>query len=409
MNYPSGEAGLACAAALIVATLCASLIGQARFPVPSEDRRVGCIDGLRGYLALFVLCGHALIWINVLRGDGEWRGIDLYPFNGLGGCAVPLFFMITGTLFYPRVLKGFRGTNWASTYISRAFRILPLVTCSVALVSVVIALRHGIPDGYRLVDYVSNAGHWILSLGEPPIFRYEASGRVNAYVLWSLTYEWIFYLTILPVLALLMSCKPRVVPSWIVPGGLLFMSLALRPLTESRVVHFLPLFAVGMLAFEIRAQPLLRRSLSSGYFSFVAIVCLLAAAGLSSDGASFVLSGVFFAAVVCGNSFWGLLKSPGATVLGECSFGIYVLHGLLLSLFFEGQAASGISIKVLPIAIPLLAASVVPITACAYLLIERPFISLGARLARRITSKPPQLIPAVLDAAPELRSAAKKA
>jgi peptidoglycan/LPS O-acetylase OafA/YrhL len=389
MNYPSTEAGLACAAALIVATLCASLIGHKDFPVPPENSRVGCIDGLRGYLALFVLCGHALIWINVLRGDGEWRGIDLYPFGGLGGSAVPLFFMITGALFYSRVLKGFRGTNWASTYISRAFRILPLVTCSVALVSVVIALRHGIPDGYRLYEYVSAVGHWILSLNEPPIFRYEASGRVNAYVFWSLTYEWIFYLAILPALALLMSSKPKSLPSWTVPGALLFVSLALRPLTGSRVVHFLPLFAVGMLAFEIQLRPLLRRSLSNDYFSFVAIGCLLVSAALSGDGASIahlVLGSIFFAAVVCGNSFWGLLKSRGALVLGECSFGIYVLHGLLLSLFFEGQVASAISTRVLPIAIPLLAVLVVPITASAYLLIERPFISMGARLARRIPS-----------------------
>jgi peptidoglycan/LPS O-acetylase OafA/YrhL len=145
-----------------------------------------------------------------------------------------------------------------------------------------------------------------------------------------------------------------------------------------------------MLAFESRARPFLRRPLSSPYFSFVALGCLLASAGLGGDCASTIqvaLNGVFFAAVACGNSFWRLLKSQGALVLGECSFGIYVLHGLLLSLFFEGHTATGISTEGLLIAIPLLAALVVPITAGAFLLIERPFISMGYRLSRQVAPR----------------------
>ncbi len=403
MDYPFFEAGIACSAALIVATAGAALIGQLSFPILPDDKKIGCIDGLRGYLALFVFCGHALIWINVIRGDGEWRGIAVYAFSGFGGSAVPLFFMITGMLFYPRVIKGFRGTNWAATYISRGFRIVPLVTCSVGLVSAVIWLRHGIPDGYHLADYVSAAGHWVLSLGEPPIFGYNESGRVNAYVFWSLSYEWIFYLMILHALALLMSFKPEDVPSWTVPTALLLVSLALRLLTADSVVHFLPLFAVGMLSFKIQAQPSLRRGLSSGYFSYVAIGCLLVSAASNAEGASvfhLVLNSVFFVAVACGNSLWGLLKSRGALVLGERSCGIYVLHGLLLSLLFDNRVARGISAKMLPLAIPLLAALVVPLTASGYLSIERPCIAVGAELARRLTSKPTHFTPAVLDVAP---------
>ena len=138
MDLAATSSQIGCACAPVVATMLAGGMARLGFPLPAGTNRAGCIDGLPGYLALAVFLGHSLIWINVIRGDGLWRDVGLYPLSGLGATAVPLFFMITGFLFYPRVLRGMAHNNWAGIYISRAFRILPLVSVSVGLVSVIV-------------------------------------------------------------------------------------------------------------------------------------------------------------------------------------------------------------------------------------------------------------------------------
>lgn len=56
--------------AVVVTTYLASLFARARFPISPEDRRIGCVDGLRGYLALAVMVHHFFIWLQVTGGGG---------------------------------------------------------------------------------------------------------------------------------------------------------------------------------------------------------------------------------------------------------------------------------------------------------------------------------------------------
>jgi peptidoglycan/LPS O-acetylase OafA/YrhL len=81
----------------------------------------------------------------------------------------------------------------------------------------------------------------------------------------------------------------------------------------------------------------------------------------------------------------GLLRTRAALVLGECSYGIYLLHGVVLNLLFvDGRQVLGwLSTESLPFLLPLVALVVVPVTALTFLVFERPAINAGRALVRR--------------------------
>jgi peptidoglycan/LPS O-acetylase OafA/YrhL len=94
--------------------------------------------------------------------------------------------------------------------------------------------------------------------------------------------------------------------------------------------------------------------------------------------------GLFFACVACGNRFGGVLSNKAALILGEASFSIYLLHGIVLDILFVNilpVIAPGSRIVALA-ALPLAAACVACTAACVFLLIEKPGIRYGKKLAR---------------------------
>ncbi len=376
--------------ALVGATAVGSLAVTVGFPLPSGERRIGCVDGLRGYLALAVLVHHFVIWIQVTRLGGTWSPPAVYFLNNLGAGGVALFFMTTGLVFYPRILKGFRATSWVSTYTTRIFRIIPLVAISVLIITIIIMTRTGARPG---PGYVKNAAEWIVAWKQPPLLDDPDAGRLDAYVLWSLWYEWVFYLVILPVCALAMDMVRGRLPSWSVAVALLFISLAVRPFHAFRdLPRFLPLFAIGMLAYEAQKSPTIRALLCRPPVGVIAAASLIVGMTSAPDPYGFAqlcLFGFFFAVVACGNSLGGILRTRGALALGECSYGIYLLHGIALSLLFSDGAGFMRSLTVAQsfIALPVLAVLIAGTTLSTYLLIERPMIDLGGRLSRALTGR----------------------
>src|SRR5262249_21839223 len=95
-----------------------------------EAGRHVAIDGLRGFLALGVLFHHALFRFNLVT-TGNWAIPDAAFYTLLGQVAVMTFFMITGFLFWDRVLRGWGGSqqsalvDWRHFYGARIRRIVP--------------------------------------------------------------------------------------------------------------------------------------------------------------------------------------------------------------------------------------------------------------------------------------------
>lgn len=371
---------------LVGAVLVGGALRRGGFPVP-KGPRYGNIDGLRGFLALSVLSHHFWIWTQVALYGQPWSAADLPFVNQLGAGAVALFFMITGLVFYPTALKGIGHVFWPKIYIGRFFRIVPLVAVSFLLISLVIALRTGArPDA----SYARAAIEWISAHREVPIMGYADSGRVNALVLWSLWQEWLFYLILLPAVALGLQLARAVrLPSWTVPLLVLIVGAAAHlARVGGNMPTFWPLFAAGMLAYELCARDAVRRWLASRTAAVLATLAMVPAVTLSHHALTpaFFAFAFFFCCVAAGNRFGGVFSLPGAAVVGEISFGIYLLHGILLNLLFVDATpiVRGLPPAALPLLIPVLAALIVLVTAATYLLIERPAWRFGKRLGERL-------------------------
>lgn len=393
MDYPIGTAVGVALLGMMTALAIGWIALKAGFPLPVEGRRLGEIDGLRGYLALFVMMDHFTVWTTILHTKGGWRQAPDLIFINFGQVAVSLFFMITGFLFFLKMRHGIAGFEWRSIYISRVCRILPLQAVVVLLVSVIalVAVRFSI--GHTWFSYPARVALWMTSFGQPALFGYGGSAMVNAQVLWSLKYEWLFYLIVMPLIAVATSWRPfarnpALVSCTVFVIGYLAHLLHPRPI----FIDSLPLFAIGMLT---------RLGVSKSWHAKAAhpLIMLVAAAGLiatvtfSSDPfhpLTILSLSLFFFSVASGGRFWGVFSSRAAIVLGECSFGIYMLHGIVLFLIFTvfSRQLSEMAISHVLLLFPACVVIVGAITIGAHLLVERPFIRIGHRLARRVRNHP---------------------
>lgn len=362
--------------------------GHRGFPVPDINARIGFIDGLRGYLALAVMFHHFDIWINVARRGAPWGTSSTQWLSNLGPGGVVLFFMTTGLVFYSRIDKGFAATNWRTTYISRLFRILPLQIVVILAIAAISLTQSGAIGNKFLA--VKSLAMWVTSYGEPPLFGYEQSNVINAKVFWSLWYEWLFYFLVLPIMALGRDWTRRWLPGFVLPLILLMIGLIIGPIVTPvvklfSVIFYLPFFALGMLAYELRVRQVVAQLLASRLAAALATVGVAAAVILAHGPYALpqlLAYALFFACVACGNSFFGLLTLRGSFVLGECSFGIYVIHGIILFVLFSFAIPRELATPFLPLLMPVAAILSVLLSIVAHLMIERPMIHLGRQFGR---------------------------
>jgi peptidoglycan/LPS O-acetylase OafA/YrhL len=375
-------------AGMLAATLCASALARWAFPLPSSAKRLGCIDGLRGYVALAVLGHHFTLWMQLTRFGLGWTDPQAHFLKQLGTGAVGLFFMVTGLVFYPRVLAGFRDTHWVGVLITRVFRIVPMVAIVLLVATVIVVARTGASLDSR---YPFSAFQWLTTWDQPALLGYANSGRINASVLWSLRFEWLFYLLVLPACAVLRDLTRGRYSSWIVPVMLLILCMPFRLANlPVPVLPYLPLFAIGMLAFEVQQREHLASRLRGGRVGVAASASLLIGMVIAPSPTTYAIPffAFFFICVACGNSLGGILRTQAALVLGECSYSIYLLHGVVLSLLFVDLAPETAAIPsfALPALIPVAAVAITLVAAFTYRSIERPSISLGVRIARMAKS-----------------------
>ncbi|MFF7708697.1 acyltransferase family protein [Pseudomonas sp. NPDC007930] len=376
---------------LALAAVAIALFGLAthRLPLLAPDalHRVSTLDGLRGLLATLVVLHHfAITWQWKLT--GLWQLTPNGVINNFGAVAVSLFFMITGYLFTRKIRKD-PTVNWRGLLVGRVLRIYPMYIASVAALVVIACALSAEPLGLR--NLLKPIAGWLL-FGGPAVAGYEATRLINASVQWSLLYEALFYCS-LPWLCLLLrrqfSLWPVLLGSLGIVGFLVLFHQSLSP-------KYLTLFAVGMAV--ALAEPWLRaRVQRPGHwgYSAVAVLALIAAFSLQDyTQAQMLLLGIPFALMVLGNTLGGLLQLRVLKVLGEVSFSVYLLHGIVLTLLFTvfglygfsgsslGQFAQFWLLPVLWLAFSL--------SVLTYWGIERPFVrwAAGAGRARRGVAPP---------------------
>ena len=160
-----------------------------------------------------------------------------------------------------------------------------------------------------------------------------------------------------------------------------------------------------MLAFEVRRREGWASRLANPLAAVIAAVGLVFAASRAAfpyHPLQLALFGAFFTTVACGASLGGVLRLRGASLLGECSYSIYLLHGIVLDLLFTEGAPlwRGLGAPLLPLLLPVAGLGVLAAASLNYLCVERPALRLGSRIARRGPARQVDLADPQLEVAP---------
>ncbi len=295
-------------------------------PIELPDGRLTSIDGLRGFLAVSVFIHHAMIWRDYLL-LGRWQAPESNLYNELGQSSVGLFFMVTGFLFTRRLLD--TEMDWVRLYAGRVMRLAPLYLFAITLMFALVAWRSDFTLHQPAHDVVVQSLRW-LSFGfwAPPINGVAETGTMTAYVTWTLPWEWKFYLA-LPFIAFGLRHRQK---RAVFALGIAVVALLLMFTSMPR--FFLCGFAAAVLVRDPRWLAFARTRRAS----LVVIVCLLATLLLFHGAfklAPMVLLAVVFAIIAGGNTLYGALAWRPSRLLGEISFSVYLLHGLLLFVMFR--------------------------------------------------------------------------
>ena len=299
----------------------------------SHKARYKALDGLRGFLALGVFFHHAVVNYQYFQ-LGSWQSVPSTTYAFLGQGAVAFFFMITGFLFWSKMMVEPR-FNIKRFYIKRALRVLPAYWFSLALMILIILVMSHFSLKVSLLRLLMQIGSWMIcgiygiyNVNNDlfPDINYGSVGLINASVQWTLTYELQFYL-LLPLLA------------WFVKP-LRFIGFFLTLLVCSLLTHSLPLLTVMNFLFGMAAaylvkrfeskKVLLDRRISLGLILILAAIPLLLAPPYLENTCAIALIFCVFVCIASGNDLFGLLTASASKYLGTISYSVYLLHGIVL-------------------------------------------------------------------------------
>ncbi|MBS0233906.1 MAG: acyltransferase [Proteobacteria bacterium] len=360
----------------------------------SDPVRVASIDGLRGYLAVAVVIHHGVITYGYLK-TGQWEPPASGFFNQLGQASVALFFIITGFLFWGKILRAGGGVDFSSLLIGRAFRIGPVfVTLTVALmVSAVISQGPALvlPAKVLVAQGLQN-----LALGMLSVSSFNGVDIVHqvAGVTWTLVYEWEFYL-LLPFLAPLAWRHDLSLAMLI---GLATVVFLLATITHAPTHVIMCMFLTGMLCATLDHRGMKLR-IPAWLSSLMAAAIIVAVYGRFPDTLSkpwaIALLGLGFYFILSGADIFGLLRLKASRRLGAISYDLYLCHGAILAATFAisplRQIALGSPLAYWLILTPIVFVAV-GVALALHIWIERPAIALGKRvvasLGTRTSSNP---------------------
>jgi peptidoglycan/LPS O-acetylase OafA/YrhL len=362
-------------------------------PPSYRPRRIVTMDGLRGFLAMAVVLHHVAIYHQFLQQEnlssGGWVAPPSRFYAAAGPAGVSMFFMITGYLFWSRLIEERGRPAWGRLYVGRIFRIGPLYLAGLGAASLCdwvsrtpVAATSGAISGAKEVATWSLLG---LSV-------YPDRHEFLAGVTWSIQDEWLFYLS-LPVLAVFVARSRRHLEFSL---ALLAACLALvagnvHHAAEAPLrTHLMraALFFAGMVCgslHRVGIRPAVPDWLASSAAA-VAVAAVLLFRDVYGPGPLLLLGAAFFL-IASGCSLWGLLRSRAAIRLGDVSYGIYLVQGLVLAGVFRPRPLREFALGspwhhwALALAAMLLLAMVATAT---HVWIERPGITLGKRVAEGI-------------------------
>lgn len=351
--------------------------------VPDRERRFAAIDGLRGFLAFGVFGHHAVLIPSYLE-TGDWRTPPSAFYTMIGEVGVALFFAITGFLFWGKLLHERGKPDWARLYTGRLFRIGPIYLVVAAIVLIVAFVQTRFELQEPAPEVALDTARWLAlgALGQPDVNSYDDTGRLVAGVTWTLMYEWMFYFS-LPLLALFARGERHL---WYAVGGVIACCALHAALGRPQAIYA-GLFFCGMVSASLahRGWRIHTGSKLASALMFACLMLLFTQFSTVVGVPQLIVLGVLFGAVCIGGHSTALETKP-VRRLGEISYSVYLVHGLVLTGVFSNDAVRSYAMAGVGnywLTIALCGLLVIAVAALGYLLIERPGIRLGKIVARR--------------------------
>jgi peptidoglycan/LPS O-acetylase OafA/YrhL len=374
-------------------------------PAPAADtfheRYIPALDGIRGIAILAVILHHCRFLLNPAF-RFEYFVVKLLE---LGWCGVVLFFVLSGFLITGILLDSRTSAHYFSTfYLRRFLRIFPLYYGYLALAFV------GLPIFYSLIG-----GGYPLAHTSPWWYiGYVQNFRPNTIIgdpflahLWSLAVEEQFYL-VWPLLILIV--RPGTLP-WIC-SALIPLSLLIRLHYAGRtgdldafVNTFTPasldaLASGALVALAVRSPVWRRRAaLLARPFMVACFIwfCILGwrAGGLFEyqtpiqtwgiTALTLLFAGVIFVAATSGGGgVAALFQLKALRFTGKISYGLYVLHPLVMAALTPVFAAVPTTVALIDLALNsekllLVLLSSIAVAAASWFYFEKPILGLKNR------------------------------
>lgn len=336
------------------------------------------IDGLRGYLAFFVFLHHSYIWHEYLT-TNKWEEPKSNLFNHFGQSSVSLFFIITAFLFITKILESKTPEfNWNKYIKSRFFRMFPMYLVTVIVVFIIVAFVSNFEQKDSFFNCFKSILSWLFFSinGSVDINGMKDTFVIFSAVSWTLPYEIMFYF-LLPLFALFYKIK---VPfATIVMFTLTFVIIAV--INKSSLRNFIPF--IGGIVGAIFINKFKNGSIFKNWiFTFIAIGLLFILIFNFHSGRKpipILLSTIIFIIIASGNSFFGLFSNVISRQLGQITYSIYLIHGVVLFIVFRFiigfKKASELQVTEYWGVITLCIVPIIIISQLTFKYIELPFIN----------------------------------
>ncbi|MDI2113283.1 acyltransferase family protein [Commensalibacter nepenthis] len=359
----------------------------------TQNNRLYTIDGLRGYLAYFIVFLHATVWYNLIS-IHQFKGSEQTNVELLGTTGLCIFFMISAFLFWTRWLNHQGKIKVIPFYIKRFFRIAPIYYLCILCLFIAVMGKTNWHLEVSIGSFIKQIVAWF-SFGLfsfPTINGYPYTSLLVMGVVWTIPYEWMLYLA-LPIIGVFskniwVSLCFAITLCVITILSQFYWKIHL--IADNDMMPFAS-YAIGILIATLKHmkwQPPFR----DFYGSLVMAGCialLLAFCHKYPEPLMLLLGGVFFYCVVSGGSLFGLFKLPASQRMGRVSYSIYLCQGLVLYFFSDTL----VFVKQLILrsiwhywSVFLGECIVLLFVACClYIFIEKPCMDLGREIANKYT------------------------
>jgi peptidoglycan/LPS O-acetylase OafA/YrhL len=372
----------------LLAIAATPILKLADTPPNPRGVRLSALDGLRGFLALGVFFHHAAIYHDRLV-DGSWKlpPSDFYTLLGQVGVAV--FFMITGYLFWDRVVRTEGRPDWISLFVGRLFRIGPLYLFATVTMLAIVFLHTGAHLNVTATRLAEQIGRWLMLgfiLGPDNVNGFSGAAIVLTGT-WTLHYEWLFYLA-LPLIAL--AARSAGAHLRFTVAGLaiclIYVALFAAPSTGAPPSVCALLFFIGMTCASLKRSGV-NFTPPDNVSSLVVIALLVAVFTMFSTAnraAPALMLGFAFYLIVSGCTVFGLLTLRPARRLGDISYGVYLLQGLVFAIAFSSEYVRALALASALqhwIVVFGCAVALIGIATVTHALVERTGIDFGKRVS----------------------------